>query len=131
MNKECKLNIALALLAFQNGNKDQCLEHVSKACTFGDDLTQFVSEVIPQTGSMRNGTISNPSENTLSPSLASDFLSLSSRVARELALAGKLDDDEELVEATADVYSDEDDLDDEDFHGISEASCIGPVRYIK
>lgn len=136
--QQCRLNLALAVLAYQNGDRDSCLDYIAKAGEFGDDLTQFVSEVMkPAPVAVRNGGVSAPSENTLSPSLASDFISLSSRVARELVLAGKLDDDEELVESSADEYFDEDDEEDLEaeacgdweFDGISESSSVGPIRY--
>lgn len=67
----CTTNLALAAMAYKEGNKEECLDYIAKACEFGDDLTQFVSEVIRKPSSPRNFSNNNPSDNTLSPSLAS------------------------------------------------------------
>ncbi|MNV17399.1 hypothetical protein D3C71_1081870 [compost metagenome] len=140
-----KLNLALAVIAMQHGNKDDCLSYMAKAAEFGDDLTSFVSEIIkPPPRAARNDGSTPQAENTLSPSLAStdDFVSLSNRVSRVMALAASLDDGDELDFEPADesfdeleldtgesgVDEDEDD-DEEDDEEEATASTAGPIRY--
>lgn len=152
-----KLNLALAVIAYQQGNKDDCLSYMAKAGEFGDDLTQFVSEIIhPTPTAVRNDGSTPQAENTIAPSLAAvaasdDFINLSRRVSRQMALASTLDEGDELEEDLSDeTYedddfvlddepegldedSDEDDFeDDEDEESIASADVpagIGPIRY--
>lgn len=119
--------LALAVIALQQGNKDDCYQYMAKAAEFGDDLTQFVSEVIkPAPTAVRNDGSTPQAENTLAPSLAAasatDFVSLSNRVSRQLATASFLDDGDELDgDDFADDALDEDFLeDDEDVNGVDE-----------
>lgn len=119
--------LALAVIALQQGNQEDCLKYMAKAGEFGDDLTQFVSEVMkPAPTAVRNDGSTPQAENTLAPSLAAasatDFVSLSNRVSRQLATASFLDDGDELDgDDFADDALDEDFLeDDEDVNGVDE-----------
>jgi hypothetical protein len=139
-----KLNLALAVIAMQHGNKDDCLSYMAKATEFGDDLNSFVSEIIKSPPrAARNDGSTPQAENTLSPSLAStDFVALSNRVSRVMALAASLDDGDEMDFEPADESYDieldtgidgvdedeEDEEDDEDVEAIASTST-GPIRY--
>lgn len=144
-----KLNLALAVIAMQHGNTDDCLSYMAKAAEFGDDLTSFVSEIIkPPPRAARNDGSTPQAENTLSPSLASskneDFVTLSNRVSRVMAMASSLDngdflDAEQADESFDDLYLDtgndgvdEDDEDDDEEDVEEEAvasTTAGPIRY--
>ena len=146
-----KLNLALAVLAFREGNQADCLQYMAKAGEFGDDLTQFVSEIMqPAPTAVRNDGSTPQAENTIAPSLASeasaDFIALSRRVSRQIATASFLDDGDELdaeypdESLEDDLFLDDepegvdDDLDDEDDEDEEEAVAsaqpsVGPVRY--
>lgn len=148
--------LALAVIALQQGNKDDCYQYMAKAAEFGDDLTQFVSEVIkPPPTAVRNDGSTPQAENTLAPSLAAasatDFVSLSNRVSRQLATASFLDEGDELDgdDLADDAFPEDEDLeDDEDVNGVDEdledeeeeedeeeavasadAPMSGPIRY--
>lgn len=139
-----KLNLALAVIAMQHGNKDDCLSYMAKAAgEFGDDLTQFVSEVIkPPPRAARNDGSVPQAENTLSPSLAStDFVSLSNRVSRVMALASRLDEGDEMDFEPADesydieldtgidgVDEDEEDEEAEVEEAVA-STTVGRIRY--
>lgn len=121
--------LALALIAIHNGEKDACLQYMSQAAEFGDDLTQFVDEVrrIGNTAT-RNDLSTSESENSLAPSLkiavAStkvDFAQAVREISRQVALASYIDDGDELVEQQAIAF----DAEDED-----ELETIGPVGYV-
>lgn len=143
-----KLNLALAVIAMQHGNTDDCLSYMAKAAEFGDDLTSFVSEIIrPPPRAARNDGSTPQAENTLSPSLASsqeDFVSLSNRVSRVMAIAASLDngdetDAEQADESFDDLYLDtgedgvDEDDEDEDEEDVDEeavaSTTAGPIRY--
>lgn len=150
-----KLNLALAVLAFREGNSEDCLQYLAKANgEFGDDLTNFVSEVMqPAPTAVRNDGSTPQAENTIAPSLASeasasDFVALSRRVSRQIATASYLEDGDELDEEYPDesleddLFLDDepegvdDDLDDEDDEDELEEEAVanaqqgvGPVRY--
>ena len=114
-----KLNLALAVIAYQQGNKDDCLSYMAKAGEFGDDLTQFVSEVMkPAPTAVRNDGSTPQAENTIAPSLAAvaasdDFINLTRRLSRQMALASVLDEGDELEEDLVDDEEDDFILDDE------------------
>lgn len=139
-----KFNLALAVIAFQKGNTEDCLSYMAKAGEFGDDLTQFVGEVIkPMPSATRNRPATPQSENTIAPSLAavgsSDFVSLSNRISRQLALAGHVDEGDEIVEDMPEesVASDDVILDngvpgideEEEATASSSNQGVGPIRY--
>lgn len=149
-----RLNLALAVIAMQHGNKDDCLSYMAKAAEFGDDLTQFVSEVIkPPPRAARNDSATPSAENTIAPSLAAtassgvDFTVLANRLSRITAVASALDEGDEMEEDYPDetleafdleldtgdngVDEDEEDAeDDEEFEDDTEAvASSGPVRY--
>lgn len=141
--KEC---IARAIVAMQQGRRDECLAFMAKACgEFGDDLTQFTSEIQrPAPTAARIDGSTPQAENTIAPSLASsgssDFLLLSRRLARQIAVASSLEDGVELdedVEPADESFADEfyslgngDDGVDEDEDDEALASVIsGPIRY--
>ena len=136
--------LALAVLAYMQNNRDACMDYMAKAAEFGDDLTQFVDQVV-RTGNsaVRNSPATPQSENTMAPSLrayaSSDFVQQAAVLSRQLAIASYLDDDEVLEEQQADEAFDDllmqletdvegfdEDEEDEDFESV--ASC-GPVRY--
>lgn len=143
-----KLNLALAVIAMQHGNKDDCLSYMAKAAEFGDDLTSFVSEIIkPPPRAARNASVP-AAENTLSPSLASsnaDFVTLGNRVSRVMAIAASLDRGDEMEAEQADESFDDDlyldtgidgvdeDDEDEDEEDVEEeavaSTTAGPIRY--
>lgn len=150
----CKQMVALAVLAFQKGNKDECLQYMAKAGEFGDDLTQFVSEVMqPAPTAVRNDGSTPQAENTLAPSLAANasaenFVHLTNRLSRQLATASFLDEDEELdafpsddalddleyeleddVNGLDEDSEDEDDSDDEEAVASAGLAECGPIRY--
>lgn len=145
-----KLNLALAVIAMQHGNKDDCLSYMAKAAgEFGDDLTSFVSEIIkPPPRAARNDGSTPQAENTLSPSLASsnaDFVTLGNRVSRVMAIAASLDFGDEMEAEQADEFFDDDleldtgingvdeDDEDEDEEDVEEealaSTTAGPIRY--
>lgn len=144
-----KLNLALAVIALQQGNKDDCLSYMAKAAEFGDDLTSFVSEVMrPAPTAARNEGSTPQAENTIAPSLAAtasaDFVTLTNRVARQMALAACLDDGDEMdAEMSDEAFDDDFDLDtgpngvdedeeDEDFEedeDLEAVASVGPIRY--
>lgn len=150
--------LALAVIALQQGNQEDCLKYMAKAGEFGDDLTQFVSEVMqPAPTAVRNDGSTPQAENTLAPSLAAasatDFVSLSNRVSRQLAIASFLDEGDELDgdDLADDAFDEDEDLeDDEDVEAVDEdledeeeeeedeeatasadvqATLSGPIRY--
>lgn len=147
-----KLNLALAVIALQHGNKDECLSYMAKAAEFGDDLTQFVTEVIkPPPRAARNDGATPQAENTIAPSLAAtassgpDFAVLANRLSRVMAVASTIDDGDEMEEDYPDetledfdleletgddgVDEDEEDEDDEEFDDEEAVASSGPVRY--
>ena len=139
-----KLNLALAVIAMQHGNKADCLSYMAKAAEFGDDLTDFVSEIIkPPPRAARNASVP-AAENTLSPSLASsnaDFVTLGNRVSRVMAIAASLDYGDEMDAEQADEAFDDDleldtgidgvdeDDEDEDEEDMEAVASVGPIRY--
>lgn len=143
-----KLNLALAVIALQHGNKDDCLSYMAKAAEFGDDLTQFVSEIMrPAPTAARNEGSTPQAENTIAPSLAAtastSFITLTNRMARTMAIASSLDDGDELDAEMADeafdddfdlefgpngVDEDEEDEDDEE-EDMEAVASVGPIRY--
>lgn len=119
--------LALAVIALQKGNKDDCLGYLAKAGEFQDDLTQFVTEVMqPSPTAVRNDGTTPQAENTIAPSLAAvasatDFISLSHRVSRHLAVASYLDEDDELEEDFAEEALDDIEFElEDDVEGIDE-----------
>lgn len=145
-----KLNLALAVIAMQHGNKDECLGYMAKAAEFGDDLTEFVSEIIkPPPRAARNDGATPSAENTLAPSLATasaqpDFAVLANRLSRIMAVASAIDDGDEMDEDypdetlegfdleldTGDDGVDEDEEDeDEEFEDEEAVASAGPIRY--
>lgn len=146
-----KLNLALAVIAMQHGNKADCLSYMAKAAEFGDDLTDFVSEIIkPPPRAARNDGSTPQAENTLSPSLASsnaDFVTLGNRVSRVMAIAASLDrgdemeaeqadesfDDDLYLDTGIDGVDEDDEDEDEDEEDVEEeavaSTTAGPIRY--
>lgn len=129
--------LALAVLAYMEKNREAFDEYMAKAAEFGDDLTQFVDQVVKIGNTATRNDVSTPhSENTISPSLraaASSFVESTSRVSKQLAIAAYLDDDEFLEEEQADESFDElDDL-ETDVDGFDEdeeaTASTGPIRY--
>lgn len=138
-----KRYLALAVLALQNGNKEACDEFMAKAAEFGDDLTDWVTQII-RTGNSatRNAPATPQAENTIAPSLhavaSAKFINDVDRLSRDIAIASYLDPDEELEEQQADESFDTlDDLEtdvegfdeDQEEATASTTSGCGPVRY--
>lgn len=139
----CKHNgpryLALALLAMRNGMKDKCMQYMSKAAEFGDDLTQFVDQVqrIGNTAT-RNRPQTSETENSISPSLhvatASSeqqrFLAAASTLSKQIALSRYLDEGDELVEDESDPEQAAFAALDFDSEGFDDDDVIGPVRLV-
>lgn len=133
-----------ALQAIQSGKSDECIQFMSKAAEFGDDLTQFVDEVkrIGNTAT-RTSPGTSQTENTISPSLqistasSTRFIDEAERLARQMAIASYVDEDDEVVEEQADESFAEDELEpfSEDYElgmepdGFDEDAAIGPVQF--
>jgi hypothetical protein len=88
--------LALAILSHQAGDTDKCLEYLSKAGEFGDDLTQYVyTELHPSPGARATGDNLSPSDNTIAPSL----FSMASSDSTLMAMAKFVDEDDQIIEA--------------------------------
>lgn len=132
-----KENLARAVEAWREGKSDDCLSFIAKAGEFGDDLTQFVDEILrPPPRATRNDTAVPSSENTLSPSLASasGFLTMANRLSRQIAVASYLEDDETEDYDVSDMELEATGHDIEDTHegvdGIAEAKVTKELEYV-
>lgn len=136
--------LALALLAMRNGLKDECVQYMSKAAEFGDDLTQFVDQIqrIGNTAT-RTSPSTSETENTMSPSLqiatASSqqrFMAAAASISRNIAVSKFIDDGDELLEDISDeeleasyaLEFDDEGFDDDDEDLGNES--VGPVRLV-
>ena len=138
--------LALAVIAMQNGNEADCLSYMAKATEYSDDLSDFVDEYsqLPPRAA-RNDPATPAADNTIAPSLAataSNFLRTANRLARITALSAAVDDGDELEEFPSDEFFDDEEFEldkgddgldeddeDEEEEDIEAVACVGPVRY--